>query len=156
MEDIQSSNINSLWLQNIYDNLKKIEEFERYAREGCASIMDYLQIPYQQRNMIIADIQYKNLKLILNEMLLVIPDLSPVIGDEKAGELQEKFNKIRSFIKNRSLMIQENYSESKKAIINSQTTEQFDIALDALALLRQEIINNIKEILFIKSNQPTW
>jgi len=157
MDDIQSSNINSLWLQNIYENLKKIEEYERYAREGCSSIFEYLQYPIETRRIILADVQYKNLKLILNEMLLVIPDLAPVIREEQTEQLKSKFNRIRSPVNNRTLMIKESYSESKRSIINSEVTENFGLALDALSLLRQEIIMLIKDLLYVKMERnKTW
>lgn len=154
---IQSSNINSQWLQNIFENLKKIEEFERLAREGCTSILDYLQYPQDIRRVIIADIQYKNLKLIINEMKLVIPDLSPVIAQDKVKELRNKLSDLSKFTNDRRLFVVENYSEVKKVVTDSYMTKNFELVLEGLSLLRQEIIFLIQHILYVAVKPTnTW
>lgn len=150
----ESSNINTKWIENIYDNLKNIEIYERYAREGCKDILEYLSIPYNERNLVIAEVQYKNLRLMLNELHLVIPDLKPVIGDE-SDKFKEKLEKIDLMLEDKTYFI--DYIYSVNGINSTRTTPLFNQMLKLISSLREEIIVSIKHILYIKSdNKKTW
>lgn len=154
--EVQSSNINSLWLQNIYDNIKKIEEFERFAREGCASVVEYLQIPHDQRQQIIADVQYKNLKLLINELKLVIPDITPVVDSTKVDNFIKELDTYRENINQEHLFIRKTYSEVTKKIKQSSVTPLFYQTLENISSLRKELIELLQSILYIKAGTPTW
>lgn len=148
MESNNSGNINSLWLANIFENLKKIEIFERYAREGCESVIEYAGIPFNQRHLQIADIQFKNLKCLLNEFLLVVPDLSPVLKEDDLKEILEKIKHAQKAVRNRDLFINE--PKALGIVKYTETTSFFDETLDYLSNQRLKMINKIAHLLYIK------
>lgn len=149
-----TGNINSKWLENIYENLKKIEEFERYAREGCASILEYTSIPFEQRPMQIGDIQYKNFRLLINEFSLVIPDLTPVIEQEEIIKINSRLALIKDHIDKQHLFIVYVKDHNGK-IINSKTTELFKFTLDYMSTVRSMVISSISHLLFLREKKDT-
>lgn len=153
--EIVSGNINSKWLSNIYENIVKLEQFERYAREGCADVMEYLQIPLSLRSKILADTQYKNLRLMYNELKLIIPDTKPVLDDD-ITDFKNNIEKIKKILDKRELFLKE-IKNSNGEVINSYTTEFYDIVLELLAGLREDIISKLSPILYVKENKKeTW
>lgn len=158
MDDItnfgtDSANINERWIMNIFENLKKAEDFERYAREGCKDIIEFVQIPFSQRNIVIGEIQYKNLKLMLNEMLLVLPDIKPVIED--TSELKTKLDNIANDIENKQRYIE--YVSDVNGIKDSKMTSLFYKTLNLLSFMRESIIYQLRHILYIKQvEKKTW
>lgn len=158
-EDInyESSNINSIWLQNIYENIKNLEAMERLAREGCSSILEYLQIPYEARPIIIADTQYKNLKLIYNELYLLLSDLVPVIKPDEMEKFRDKLDALEEVIKIKKLFVKERYSKNKSNVISSEVTNFFYQTLKFLSNIKIAIIINISHILYVKEeDKKTW
>lgn len=150
ISQFDSRPINDRWLDNIYQNLTLLEEMERMAREGCHSIMEYLQIPLAERQQIIADVQYKNLKLMINEISLLLTDLSPQIGKESIQKYQVQLDPILYCIKERKRYVRESWSASRDRIIQSKTTEWFNKTLDFISNMRLQIINEIAPTLFLK------
>ena len=69
-------NISTLWLTNIFNNLKALENIERLAREGCSSITDYIQIPPAHQNIILVEAQYKNLRFFVFELEILLTNLT--------------------------------------------------------------------------------
>lgn len=104
-----SSNINEKWLDNIYENIKNIEKLERYAREGCESLIEFLNIPFNQRAYILGEVQFKNLKLLISEFKLLLGDLSPLLEESKTKPYIEFINKVQKAINRRGLFIQSEY-----------------------------------------------
>lgn len=149
-ESFESTNINSLWLANVYENLKNLEMLERTAKEGCNSVLEYLQIPIEQRNTIIADTQYKNLRFIVTEMALLLTDLTPVMDDTKLKDFRKSLDNIENIIHRRNLFVAENYSAKKKGIVQTTVTEFFHQTLKFLCILRIEIIKANASLLYIK------
>lgn len=153
MEEInkyESGNINTKWIDNIYENLKNLETFERLSREGCQSILEYLQIPYEDRKIIIADIQFKNLKLMLNELRLLITDASLVIGEEQTEKYKNILIKLDEAFNDRKLFIIERYSAIQDRIVSSDTTAYFKDTLNFLSFIRERLIYLLRNILYVK------
>jgi len=151
-EDYESSNINTKWLENIYENLKNLEVISRNAREGCSSLLEYLQIPLQSKAIIIADVKYKNLRFMVTEMDLLLTDLTPVLEEEKLNSLRETLNKIEPLMKNRDLFVEESFSASSNSINHSENTDLFNETLKFLLKLRIDIIKSISHILYMSKS----
>lgn len=145
---VDAANINSKWIENIYENIKKIEEFERLAREGCTSIFDYVQIPMNDRNMFLVEIQYKNLKLLLNEFILVIPDINPVIGETESGEFMQLLEKLSKVMEDKKNIIRYFRSDVQNKITDAELTDSFYTMLKILHDLRVKLILVLKNILY--------
>lgn len=157
MDEVQSTNINSLWLDNIYENLKNLEKQFKLAFEGCNDVMEYCGIPMYTRPQILADTQYKNMRFIVTELRLLIKDVSPVIPDDYQYFLN-KLKPIVESIGNRRLFVKELKSESKQAIISSRVTPFFHETLNYLNEINLELVLKIKHLLYIddsiKSTHP--
>ena len=149
----ESTNINARWLENVYENLKNLEIMERLAREGCTTLLEYLQIPPQQRAVMIADAQHKNLKMMVTEMGLLLTDLTTMLEEDKLKKLRESLEKIRLACARRAFFVKEVYSASR-GIVNSRTTDFFDETLSFIAGLRVEIIQMIAPLLYVKKQGP--
>lgn len=151
--DIESSNINSKWLENIYDNIKRIEVHERLAREGCIELIEFMQIPKSEREIFIAEAQYKNLRLMLNELLLVVPDVAPVLDENKVKEFYSKLKSIEEVINIKNNFVNYGYSEVTKTLTNANLTKVFYTVLNLLAMYRYELIILLKNVLYINENE---
>ena len=147
--EVESSNINSLWLNNIYENLKNLEMLERLAKEGCSSIFDYFQISPENKRIMLADVQYKNLRFMITEMDLLLTDLTPVIEGKALTKFRSDITRIQCYINQRKLFVKESYSASRNQIISSYTTEFFRSTLDMICNMHIDIIKEIKEILYM-------
>lgn len=151
-QEFDSTNINTLWLNNIYENLKNLEQMERITREGCSSIMDYLQIPQEQRGHVIGDTQYKNLRFIVTEINLLLTDLTPVMNKTKIEEFRQMLNKIEDVIHIRYLFLEEPTYTSNR-IKTSTLKPFFWETLGFLMKMRVGIIGEIAHLLFVDKKE---
>lgn len=154
---LESDNINSIWLKNVYESLKNLEIMERNAREGCASLFDYLQIPLDYRVKEFAEIQYKNLRFMVTEFALLITKLSPLIEDDELKKLREINKRLTRIINNRSLFLRD--IKKGGGIIHTTLTITFDNTLELLSSQVSDIIKKMEHILYIKEDKesrPRW
>lgn len=151
--NIQTSNFNTKWLDNIYENIKKMEEHERNCMEGCQSIIEYLSIPFAQRDIIIKDAQYKNLKFFLTEFQLLLSDLSPILKEEKLNQFKTNLDTISGIINKRELFLSEVYDVNRN-LKSIRLTKFFDDTLTILSKLKVSLFMEIKTILYIKDENP--
>lgn len=147
--EFESTNINGLWLQNIFENLKNLENLQRVANEGCTSLMDYMQLTQQQRDIFLADTQYKNLRYIVTEIELLLTDLTPVLRD-KADEYRNQLDLVKKDIDVASLFITEQVSEDHR-IMYRKVTPYFWETIKYLTKLKIEIIKAISKLLYVEA-----
>lgn len=150
-EFTQTANINEKWLNNIYDNIQKLEEYERFSREGCENLFDYLRIPYSKRSIISGITQLKNLKFFITEFHLLLADLSPVINEDKLKNFQSVLNNIQTALPNERLFINE-IRDLNRNIIETKPTDFFHQTLECLHILKIDLFREIKHILYIQSS----
>ena len=81
-ENFDSSNINFKWLENIYEQLKDIQEMERLSKEGCRSLIEYINVPNEVKGLLLPEIQYKNLRFAVLELNILIDNLKPILKDK--------------------------------------------------------------------------
>jgi hypothetical protein len=146
----QSANINQAWLSNVYENLKNLEGLERLAREGCISLLDYVNMPMEIRTIQISDIQFKNLRLMVTEFSLLLTDLTPIIEKTKHDYLKGVVSNIDRIINERSLFIKDSFSQTQNRITKSETTHLYWETITILTELREEVIREIAHLLFYK------
>lgn len=144
-----SGNINSLWINNIYENIKSIEIMVRMAREGCNSLNEYVQIPFERKELFIVDAQYKNLRQMHTELGLLVTDLSPLLKKEETEKYFNLLDSVEKVIENRKLFI-EDIKNSDSMIVSSRTTPFFYETLVFLEGIRRKLIMEMSGLLFIK------
>jgi hypothetical protein len=143
--DISSANINTLWLKNIYENLKKLEENMRLAREGCNSVMDFVRV--YGLGLSINEIKYQNLRLVITELSLLITDLLPVLK-EKALNYEISIKELDKTIQLKNLFIKESRNIDG-TLKESTVTPFFRATLEHSESLRRRIILDIAPILYL-------
>jgi hypothetical protein len=154
MEELmQSANINKKWLDNIYENIKRIEESQRLAREGCKDLYEYYNVPERKRQIILGDIQYKNLRFIISEFYLLLDDLTPILDEKKEQSFRKILKELEFHVQNRKSLIKDSFNSSRM-LIQSRTTENFWEVMEAVSILKTELFKEIKHILYIDSKPP--
>lgn len=151
MEDYissETSNINEKWLQNIYENIQKLEENERIIREGCSSVLDFVQIPLNNREIIIGLTQYKTLKFFLTEFNLLLADLTPILKDDEAKDFEKVLKEMNNIINLEKLFLDNRY-DIKNNLTSCKPTQFFYSTLDILHTLKVDLFKKIKHILYL-------
>ena len=155
-DEFESSNINTRWLENIYEQLRTIQSMERLAREGCNSIMEYLQIPFQSREIILADVEYKNLRFMALEMDILISNLAPVL-DKKTEDYNKRVDSVMNNLDRRNLFLKEVKKDNKVVMI--QTLPFLYQSINYLSAIKSDLIKDIGHLLYIPeqdNNKKKW
>ncbi len=153
MEEFESTNINLKWLENIYEQLKSLQNLERMATEGCSSLSEYLEIPPHLQGIIIPKTRYKNMRFIALELKMLINNLVPILeGKEKT--YKERLDKIIENIDDEKLYLEygkqnnQNYIKVKNFLI---------LTVKLLIEIKSEIIGDMGHLLYIKEGgKPKW
>lgn len=141
-----TANINEKWLMNIYENIKNLEDYERLVREGCKSLLDFMNIPERNRPIVIGLTQFKNLKFIITEFQLLLGDLTPVL---KSSEKYDKvLDNIERALQTERLFIRTRTNVNNE-VIEVVPTEFFYQTLKTLHDLKRDLFKEIKHILYI-------
>lgn len=148
-ELIRTANINEKWLDNIYENIKNLENYERLVREGCTSLLDFVNMPLKNRPVVIGLTQFKNLRFLITEFKLLLGDLTPVLdSSDYYDEILKKIDKCLIYEK---LFINSEININKE-IVNIKPTPFFYETLDIIHDLKRELFKKIKHILYIGSD----
>lgn len=148
---VQSANINEKWLENIFENIKKLEDYERLIRDGCKSVLDFLNISPKLRQVVIGDTQFKTISLFVTEFKLLLADLTPVIENE-AQEFNKVLDSVDKAIKQRNLFVRDVRNTSNN-IIEVIPTPFFWETINILHKTKVDLFKRIKNILYINSNR---
>lgn len=135
------------WLDNIFDVLMRIEEYERLAKNGCRNLSDYLENPQID----LAVTQEKNYQFFMTEIQILLNDIKFFIKRENYLKISLKFNSIRKKEKEVGgfLLTFRNYvnQTSKNSI-----REEFSFVLPLLSELRGMLIQSLFEFINPKIN----
>jgi hypothetical protein len=143
---IETTNINSKWLQNISDNFIRIEKFETLGRNGFRDILEFISIPANIRDNEMALAQYQNMINMLNELIIVLPDIAPILGTDKTKQYQERLYKVREITKDRSKFLNQIRKINNKMII--ETKPLLLDTIDYLHSIRADLYIDVSHILF--------
>lgn len=154
--DFESTNISEKWMENIYENIRNLENMERLAREGCNSILEYAQLASNPNaHIIIKEVQYKNAKMMLSELQLLLTDIRIIVGETFYGKIKEVIDGLEKFIQKRELFVIENFDTTKGRIISMDLTPMFFKVLKKLCDLRGRVIFEISGTLFLKKEDKS-
>jgi hypothetical protein len=151
-EQFESSNINIKWLENIYEQLQVIQNMERLAREGCNNIMEYMQIPFELRNVVLPDVEYKNLRFIVLEMDILITNLTPVLK-EKAEGYKNSLAPLLTNLDDRNLFLKEIRKDKK--VIMIETLPLMTSSIMYISEIKSKLIQDIGHLLYIPEENET-
>jgi hypothetical protein len=153
--EFSTTNINIRWLENIYENLKNLEGMERVTREGCSSLIEFLQIPQEHQGFVIPIAQYKSLRIMATEIKLLLDDLTPVMDVEKLKDYRRQINNIMGFNENGDCILDNQDMFIREVRKNNQVsyyeiTPFFNKTLNFISAIKAGIIKDIGHILYIK------
>lgn len=149
-ETFDTSNINFKWLDNIFEQLKNIQDMERLAKEGCNSLFEYMQVPYETKNLMLADIQYKNLKFLLLELDILVDNISPIIK-EKTKDYKDKLKSIKEVIDKSELFLKA--FKVNNETVNVKILPLFYTTLNYLNEIKSSVLIDIGFLLYIKDEE---
>lgn len=152
-QGINTININEKWPLHIYEsNIKNLEIYERFALEGCESILDYAMIPYNQRAYQVGDLRYKNLRFIITEFKLLLTNLAGLISEKEMKEYNQFIEEISKVIDNRKLFIKESMNINKE-VTDSKVTDFFKLTLDTYYSLKKQLFRTkeLKDLLYVNT-----
>jgi len=149
-EGFDATNMNTLWLQNIFENLHNLEEMERLSREGVSNLVDYANLPEKERETMISSLQYKNLKMLVSEMYLLLTDIVPVVRKEFHKEKKQFLDSVNKRIREKELFIHSPVNQKLKRVIKIELKPFFYITLEIMASMREDIIQEIASLLYVK------
>lgn len=149
--NIESTNIHSKWLENIYNQFMKIQEMEILALEGCSSLSEYLSIPYEMSLVLLPEIQYKNLKFLVREINLLIDNLSPILKNNLIP-YKERIKPVLDNLDRRHIFMKDIKKDNQ--VIQIMLLPFFRKTLDYTLNLKSDLIRDdkIMRILYLEED----
>ena len=123
------------------------------AREGCLSMLDYVQIPAKNKQAFLTDVQYKNMRMIVGEMRLLLTDLVPILDPTVHTNLMKTLQGLERAIYTRELFVVDNWSVTTNSVTQSKLTPFYFNTLDFLSDLKLRIIKDIAHILYVDNSK---
>ena len=153
-EGFESTNIHMKWLDNIYEEIRLIQDMERISREGCRNLMEYFQIPFENQRIIMPDAQYKNLRFMVLELDILISNLSTPLKDKKK-EYRERLLPVLKTINRRDLFLRERKKNGQ--LIGIEVLPLHYTTVEYLSNLKSDLIADIEHILYLPEEKTkTW
>jgi len=158
--NFESTNVHLDWLKNIFNQIMRVQEFERLAREGCSDLMEYLQIPMEYHNVIIPETMYKNLRFMALELDILIINLSSILKDvktkeDKSEEYSKRLKPILQNINKRSLFLKSKTINNK--LVQIDITDFFYTTMNFLLKIKSELIKDISPLLYLgQDKKKEW
>ena len=90
-EEKDTRNFADKWMDHIFEVLMRIEDYERLAKNGCSTLMEYIQNP----DLDIATIQEKNYQLFMTEVSILMGDVRNFIDKNDYLVLFLRFKEIK-------------------------------------------------------------
>lgn len=145
-ENFESTNIHLKWLENIYNQIKILQDFERLAREGCRDLMEHLQIPLNMQRIILPEAQYKNLRFMILEMDILISNLSPVLKD-KTEDYRKRLKPLLDSINNRKIFLKD--IKQNNQIVYTNILPFLYTTVSYISSIKQDLIKDISSLLYL-------
>jgi hypothetical protein len=155
-ENYESTNIHLKWLENIYNQIRTIQDFERIANEGCRDLMEYLQIPSQMHLLVLPDAQYKNLRFMVLELNILISNLAHVLKkDDKEKEYKERIQVVLNVINNRSMFLKD--IKQNNQVMRIIPSPMLDKTIKYVGEIKSSLIRDIGGLLFLpEGEKKSW
>lgn len=150
--------ISNKWLDAIYERLVSLNFHEKLARDGCQSIIQYVNIPHQQLQAL-PQIQLKNLDLSISDFDMMFKDINDVVKGNQLKEMKKKLSKIKS-LKIGDLNGVSYYKFNNVVVKGKQKkklalTSTFYIMVNELSELRGDLVSSLKHILWKQDDEQS-
>jgi len=96
-DNINQKNITDKWLDNVYEILMRLEGYERLAKEGCNSLMEYLQSIAQNPNIDLATLQKKNYDMFITEFEVLLNNIKHLVDNKTFLKMRIKLSSLITY-----------------------------------------------------------
>lgn len=148
-EQNSQKNITDKWLDNIFTCLMRLEEYERLAKEGCRSLLDYMQ---QGSSIDLADLQYKNYSMFLTEVGIIMNNVKNVIPKTDFLRIKLLLDDVKKIEKDWGGFLEIRINQ----IVHEETNylnDGFYHVIDHLSKIRGILISSLWPMLSPKANE---
>ena len=148
-------NIGAKWLDSLYISIERITECERMGREGCESLVQYVQdINYFNKNL--PSIQLKNLSFMIGEIKIILPKAKRFIKEKEYNKLTLEIKKCDIDFNNQYIYAKEKkysiciLSKGKRNMSYLFLKQGFGILFERVVEIKVKLLDELDEILFPK------
>lgn len=148
-QEIQESNITSLWHRDIYESLKKIQDYERICRDGAVGITEYLQIEPRR----LAEIQFQflrtmatELNILMGNVKILLPEYFYIVTTSRVKAIIHNIERTPTMFLSVTIN-QQNHSTQY------HITEDYINALRLISRIREELVVHLTPILYGKATE---
>lgn len=148
-------NIGTKWLDSLYNSIEKITEHERYGREGCESLVQYVQ-DIILFNKSLSSTQLKNLSMMIGEIKIILPKAKRFIKEKAFGDLLLEIKKCDIDFNNQYVFVKKTkyliciLSKGKKNSSSLFLKQGFGILFERVVEVKVKLLDELDEILFPK------
>ena len=150
-------NVGTQWLNNLLISIKKLEEQEIRTREGCESLIQYVQdINYFNNNL--SSIQLKNLSFMIGNIKIILPEAKRFIKEKEYDKLLLEikkcdidFNNGCVYVKDKKYLISI-LSKGKRNQSYLFLKQGFGILFERVVEIKAKLFDNLDDIFFPKGN----
>lgn len=160
-------NVSEKFLDVIFQSLQRLELHERYMKNGCIDLMEYIRIFHHPEGTI-NYVRVKNLKLMIHEFDILLNNTHSILSDDDHKDLQNKLKTIKKII-NEGITKKDKDNKTKETLlvfkesfdnISKQKTMTlnplFNIIQTELCSLRGLFVKSLNHILYsqTKNKKP--
>lgn len=156
IEDNSQKNITDKWLDNIFKSLENLDLYQRRLRNGCMDLMEYINSLGLTDNL--DKIRYQNAGIMITEFRILLDNVKKIINEKEfellSNDLKfcEKVYSNKLKLKDRQIdvydIVHNEVEHESKFVI----TPYFELLSDQLCELRERIVSNLSNILFLPGN----
>jgi hypothetical protein len=143
---VTQKTITDRWLDNLFESLMRLEQYERLAREGCVSLLEYVQNP----NIDLALIQNKNYGLFMTEFNITLRSGKRLIEKNTYLDLLLEYKTILKIELNTKGFLSEEIDEISHTRKNTLKPSFYKIQ-NKLSSLRARLVDSLWFVLSPKA-----
>ena len=146
MNEYEEVNINQQWQKVIFNLLVRLEESERFCREGIGSMQEHFEVSPTVK----AEAQIKSLSMMITDFDILFRNIRPIIDKD----FHEKYLKTLNNVKD---MMSKNPVSFRKVIVTQRPRKAsvtvigdgFNKYIDILVRIRGDIISELSRVGFL-------
>ena len=143
------TNIDNLWLRNIFDQMILIKETIALSRNGFKDIPEMISVP----EAVLFEIQLRNLRLITTTFSSLLDDVHSQIGKDYYDETKKLLNTIRDGINSDNKIFFRVIPNQKTKINIRVPTNNFYRAVELIDLSRAKLVRELTNLLYLHETE---
>lgn len=141
-------NVTELWHKYLFQEIMKIQEYERIARDGAGSIEATFEIPSHQ----IPLTQFNILRQLITELDILLSNTTIKLDENWCKEVRKEVQSAKIIVELHSEQILKRNLDEQTQRSYYQVTEKYWKILNKLQEIREQLVNKLSDILYGKAN----